>query len=147
MHIPHGTIYRSPLFRMRILTDRTALIQAVDKMDKKGGGKLVEFGAAEPEQSGSIPQASLTGPSSVRKDDTMARLQAAAQKHIERSQDNSERHQANWLDQYMVNEGLVEDPRFASAFEPLKDRGDETAVDDARRRSEDLPDFSWAGNK
>lgn len=117
------------------------------QMDKNGRGKLVEFGAAEPEQSGSIPQASLTGPSSVRKDDTMARLQAAAQKHIERSQDNSERHQANWLDQYMVNEGLVEDPRFASAFEPLKDRGDETAVDDARRRSEDLPDFSWAGDR
>lgn len=37
MHIPHGTIDCRALFRMRILTDRTALIQAVDKMDKKGG--------------------------------------------------------------------------------------------------------------
>jgi len=37
MHIPDGNPDCSPLFRMRILTDRTALIQAVDKMDKKGG--------------------------------------------------------------------------------------------------------------
>lgn len=37
MHIPHGTIYRRTLFRMRILTDRTALIQAVDRMDRMGG--------------------------------------------------------------------------------------------------------------
>lgn len=37
MHIPYGTVDRRALFRMRILTDRTALIQAVDRMDRKGG--------------------------------------------------------------------------------------------------------------
>ena len=37
MHIPHGSIDRRALFRMRILTDRTALIQAVERMDKNGG--------------------------------------------------------------------------------------------------------------
>ena len=37
MHIPDGTIDRRALFRMRILTDRTALIQAVDRMDRMGG--------------------------------------------------------------------------------------------------------------
>lgn len=36
MHFFAWPFNRSPLFRMRILTDRTALIQAVDKMDKKG---------------------------------------------------------------------------------------------------------------
>ena len=119
------------------------------QMDKKGRGKLVEFGAAAPEQSGSLPQASLTGPSSVSKkqDDTMARLQAAAREHVNRSHDNAERHQANWLDQYMVDEGLVDDPRFSSAFEPFKDRQDDTAVEGARKRSEDIPDFSWASDK
>lgn len=37
MHFSDGFIDCRALFRMRILTDRTALIQAVDKMDKKGG--------------------------------------------------------------------------------------------------------------
>ena len=40
MHIPHGIADRRTLFRMRILTDRTALIQAVDKMDRIGGFAL-----------------------------------------------------------------------------------------------------------
>ena len=37
MHIPDGNTNRRALFRMRILTDRTALIQAVDRMDRMGG--------------------------------------------------------------------------------------------------------------
>lgn len=116
------------------------------QMDKRGRGKLVEFGAAEPEASGGIPQASLTGPSSVRKDDTMARLQAAAQEHVSRST-GPRQEPAPWLTNYMEDEGLVEDRRFQSAFDPFKDRQDETAVDDAKKRSEDLPDFSWAGDR
>ena len=37
MHIPHGTIDRRALFRMRILTDRNYLIWVVEKLDKMGG--------------------------------------------------------------------------------------------------------------
>ena len=37
MHIPDGNPNCRPMFRMRILTDRTALIQAVDRMDRMGG--------------------------------------------------------------------------------------------------------------
>lgn len=37
MHVPDGTVDRRTLFCMRILTDRTELIRAVDKLDKKGG--------------------------------------------------------------------------------------------------------------
>ena len=37
MHIPDGTVDCRSMFRMRILTDRTALIQAVDRMDRMGG--------------------------------------------------------------------------------------------------------------
>lgn len=116
------------------------------QMDKNGNVKLVELGAAEPEDSGSIPRASLTGPSRPRKDDTMARLRAAAQEHINRSS-APRQEPAPWLTNYMEDEGLVEDRRFQSAFEPFKDRQDDTAVDDAKKRSEDLPDFSWAGDR
>lgn len=37
MHFSNGNIDRSPLFRMRILTDRTELIRVIDKLDNKGG--------------------------------------------------------------------------------------------------------------
>jgi hypothetical protein len=114
------------------------------QMDDNGRGKLLDLGAAEPEQSGGIPKASLTGPSSVRKDDTMERLKAAAQEHVARSTGHREGGAPDWLNNYMVDQGLIEDPRFASAFEPFKDREDKTEVEDAKKRSDDLPDFSWA---
>lgn len=37
MHFFTWSIYRGDVLCMRVLTDRTALIQAVDAMDKQGG--------------------------------------------------------------------------------------------------------------
>jgi hypothetical protein len=104
------------------------------QMDERGRGKELEIGTEEPPPI----RASLTGPTFQQ------RLQSAAQRHQEakRAPDvpPHERHaekaaeRPSWLTQYMLNEGLIEDPRFASAFE--FDKSDETAVDKARERDD-----------